>query len=100
MSEETHNASKAAPIGVITAVGASSVFGFFLLMSYLFCIQDFDRTVASEYGSPILQIFVDVFGKTGATVAMSFVILCVWHCKIFSSLFLCIGSSSLLAREG
>lgn len=61
MSEETHDAAKSAPIGVITAVGASSLFGFFLLLSYLFSIQDFDATIGTELGNPVLQIFVDVF---------------------------------------
>ncbi|ORY57983.1 amino acid/polyamine transporter I [Leucosporidium creatinivorum] len=84
MSEETHDAAKSAPIGVITAVGASSLFGFFLLNSYLFSIQDFDATVNTELGNPVLQIFVDVFGTTGATVAMTFVCLCIWHCGLFS----------------
>ena len=58
MSEETHDAARAAPLGVLTAVGASSLFGFFLLCSYLFCIQDFDRTVNTELGQPVIQVSV------------------------------------------
>lgn len=79
MSEETQNASTAAPWGVITSVGSSAVFGFFLLCSYLFCIQDFDGTLNSPTGSPVLQIFIDCFGQTGATIAMGIVIICVAH---------------------
>lgn len=84
MAEETSNAAKTAPLGVITSVGASAVFGLFFLLSLLFSIQDFDATVDSEVGQPVLQIFVDVFGKTGATVGFSLIILCVTLCGTFS----------------
>lgn len=84
MSEETHNAARSAPIGVITSVAASAVFGFFVLLSFLFSIQDFDRTVGSDYAQPVLQIFLDVFGETGAIVAFAFICVVVWHCGLFS----------------
>ncbi|GAA6058903.1 hypothetical protein JCM10212_002855 [Sporobolomyces blumeae] len=84
MSEETANAAHAAPRGVIMSVGASSIFGFFVLVSFLFCIQDLPSTVDSVAGQPVLQIFIDVFGQTGATVAFAVVILCVILCGTFS----------------
>ncbi|KAG9236417.1 amino acid/polyamine transporter I [Amylocarpus encephaloides] len=84
LSEETHKASWAAPIGVISSVGFSSLFGFFVLMSFLFSIQDFDATVGSNYEQPVLQIFIDIFGEDGAVVLMCLVMICVWHCGLFS----------------
>jgi amino acid transporter len=60
------------------------VFGFFFLCSLLFSIQDFDSTLDSEVGQPVLQIFVDVFGKSGATAAFSLIIVCVTLCGTFS----------------
>lgn len=84
LSEETQNASWAAPMGVISSVGFSSLFGFFLIMALLFSIQDFDTTIASDYGQPVLQILVNIFGETGATVLMVLIIVCVWHCGLFS----------------
>ena len=54
------------------------------MLCLLFSIQDFDKTVSSPYGQPVLQIFVDVFGTDGAVVAMSLVMICVWHCGLFS----------------
>jgi amino acid transporter len=71
-------------IGVIMSVGVSAIFGFFLLVSLLFCIQDFDNTVDSSVGQPVLQILLDIFGETGATVLMVLIIICVWHCGLFS----------------
>jgi amino acid transporter len=84
LSEETRKAAWSAPIGVISSVAFSAVFGFFLLLCLLFSIQDFSTTVASPYGQPVLQIFVDIFGDDGAVVLMCLVMICVWHCGLFS----------------
>jgi hypothetical protein len=84
LSEETRKASWSAPIGVISSVGFSSLFGLFVLLSFLFSIQDFDGTVSSSVGQPVLQIFIDVFGDDGAVVLMCLVMICVWHCGLFS----------------
>lgn len=84
LSEETRKASWSAPIGVISSVGFSSLFGFFILLSFLFSMQDFERTLDSAYGNPVLQIFVDVFGPDGAVVLFCLIIICVWHCGLFS----------------
>lgn len=84
LSEETRKANWAAPMGVISSVGFSSLFGFFVLLSFLFSIQDFEATVGSSYVQPVLQIFIDVFGDDGAVVLMCLVMICVWHCGLFS----------------
>ncbi|MCJ1381115.1 hypothetical protein MMC17_004224 [Xylographa soralifera] len=75
LSEETRNASWSAPMGVITSIGISAVFGFFLLLALLFSIQDFTNTVGTTYGQPVTQILVDVFGNNGATVLMTLILL-------------------------
>jgi amino acid transporter len=84
LSEETRNASRSAPLGVIMSIGVSFLFGWFYLLCLLFSIQDLDRTIASPYAQPVLQIFVDVFGENGAVAAMTLVMICVWHCGLFS----------------
>ncbi|KAH6656025.1 amino acid/polyamine transporter I [Truncatella angustata] len=86
LSEETRNASWAAPIGVISSVGFSAIFGFFVMMSLLFSIQSFDDVINSEinYGSPVLKIFVDIFGEDGALALFTLIMVCVWHCGLFS----------------
>jgi amino acid transporter len=66
LSEETKKASWSAPIGVVSSVGFSAVFGWFVLLALLFSVQDFERTVDSPYGQPVLQILVDVAGEDGA----------------------------------
>lgn len=84
LSEETNNAAWNAPLGVLTSVGVSAIFGFFLLVSLLFSIQDFDSTVNSDVGQPVLQILIDIFGNRGAIALMTLIMVCVWHCGLFS----------------
>lgn len=76
LSEETKDAARSAPKGVLMSIGVSWVFGWFLILCLLFSIQDFERTIGSEYGQPVLQILVDVFGEDGAVVLFTLVILC------------------------
>ena len=75
LSEETRNASWSAPIGVVSSVGFSALFGFFVLMSFLFSIQDFDAlmTDTSNGAQPVLQIFIDIAGEDGALVLFSLI---------------------------
>lgn len=84
LSEETINASWSAPLGVLMSIGVSAIFGFFLIISLLFSIQNFDATVKSEVGQPVVQILIDIFGDSGAIVLMVLVMICVWHCGLFS----------------
>jgi amino acid transporter len=66
LSEETRRASWSAPIGVVSSVGFSALFGFFVLMALLFSVQDFEKVLDSTYGQPVLQILVDAAGENGA----------------------------------
>lgn len=84
LSEETRHAAQMAPLGVIMSVGVSAVFGFFYLLCLLFSIQDFEATVNSEVGQPVLQILLDIFGEDGAIILFTLIIICVWHCGLFS----------------
>jgi hypothetical protein len=70
MTEETHNAAMAGPIGIIMAIGVSSVLGWYLLLGLLFAIQDLATTVGTPTGEPVAQIFLDTVGEKGAIVLM------------------------------
>ena len=70
MTEETHNAAMAGPIGIVMAIGVSAVLGWFLILGLLFSIQDLDRTVNTTTGEPVAQIFLDTVGEKGA-IALS-----------------------------
>lgn len=70
MTEETHNAAMAGPIGIIMAIGVSAVLGWFLILGLLFSIQDLGATLSTETGEPVPQIFLDTVGEKGAIVLM------------------------------
>lgn len=55
----------------VDALAVSAAFGLFLILCLLFSIQDMAGTIAAA--QPVLQIFSDVFGETGATVLFSLV---------------------------
>ncbi|KIP02622.1 hypothetical protein PHLGIDRAFT_286070 [Phlebiopsis gigantea 11061_1 CR5-6] len=84
MTEETHNAAMAGPIGIIMAIGVSAVLGWFLLLGLLFSIQDLAGTVGSPTGEPVAQIFLDTVGEKGAIVLMVIVIGAMFFCGTFS----------------
>jgi hypothetical protein len=70
MTEETHNAAMAGPIGIIMAIGVSAVLGWFLILGLLFSIQDLSATVNTQTGEPVPQIFLDTVGEKSAIVLM------------------------------
>ena len=70
MTEETHNAAMAGPVGIVMAIGVSAVLGWFLILGLLFSIQDLDGTIGSATGQPVAQIFLDTVGEKGAIVLM------------------------------
>lgn len=70
MTEETHNAAMSGPIGIVTAIGASAVLGWYLILGLLFSMQDYDSTVGTATGEPVAQIFLDTVGEKGAIVLM------------------------------
>lgn len=91
LSEETRNADWSAPIGVVSSVGFSAIFGFFVLLgkffttldlgglladfrvAFLFSIQNFADTLDNEYSQPVFKILVDVFGENGALAVFSII---------------------------
>ena len=84
LSEETRKASWSAPIGVLTSIICSAVFGFFLILCLLFSIQDFQRTAKTPTFQPVLQILLDIYDEDSAIVLFTLIIVCVWHCGLFS----------------
>ena len=82
LCEETRKAVRDAPFGLLFAIGGSAVVGFFVLVSLLFCIQDF--TAVREDDLPILKIFTDACGREGGLCLMVIVMVCIWHCGLFS----------------
>lgn len=82
LCEETRRAVRDAPIGLLSAIATSAGVGFFILLSLLFCIQDFEAVRTSPL--PVLKILTDACGQSGGLVLMVLIMLCAWHCGLFS----------------
>jgi amino acid transporter len=70
MTEETKNAAMSGSIGIIMGIGVSAILGFFIILGFLFSIQDLDSTLGSATGQPVAQIYLDTVGEKGAIVLM------------------------------
>ena len=82
LCEETRKAVRDAPLGLLSAIAGSSLIGFFLIIALLFSIQDFVAVRNSPL--PVLKILIDACGEGGGLVLMVLIMLCVWHCGLFS----------------
>lgn len=82
LCEETRKAVRDAPLGLLSAIAGSSLIGFFLIIALLFSIQDFHAVRTSPL--PVLKILMDACGEGGGLVLMVLIMLCVWHCGLFS----------------
>lgn len=58
--------------------------GFCFIISFLFCIQDFETTVNSSTGFPVMQILFDSVGNAGAICLMVMLIIACWQCGFAS----------------
>jgi amino acid permease (GABA permease) len=63
LSEETHQASTAAPRGIVNSVVVSLIAGFLLLFAVTWAIQDYAGELGSATGFPPAQIFIDAAGR-------------------------------------
>ena len=62
VAEETHDAARAAPRGIVMSVVVSVVAGFLLLFAITWSIQDYEGARTTELGLPPAQIFIDAVG--------------------------------------
>lgn len=58
--------------------------GFLFIIAFLFSIQDFEATVGSATGFPVMQIIYDCVGHAGAIVLMVMLIIACWQCGFAS----------------
>ncbi|MDT4988031.1 MAG: hypothetical protein QOI74_2125 [Micromonosporaceae bacterium] len=63
VAEETHDAARSAPRGIVASVVVSVIAGFFLLFAITWGIQDYEAERTSALGLPPAQIFIDAAGR-------------------------------------
>ncbi|MFQ6266364.1 amino acid permease [Kutzneria viridogrisea] len=70
MTEETHDAARSGPKGIVMAILVSLVAGWVLLIGITFAIQDYSGEVGTATGVPPAQIFIDAIGLTGGKLLL------------------------------
>jgi amino acid transporter len=63
VAEETHDAARNAPRGIVLSVVVSVIAGFFLLFAITWSIQDYEAARNTTLGLPPAQIFIDAAGS-------------------------------------
>ncbi|KAI8376636.1 amino acid/polyamine transporter I [Choanephora cucurbitarum] len=100
MSEETRDAARSAPKGILYAIGAAAITGFVFMLSVNFCVQDFERQIVKTTLSPqMTQVFLDGVGYQW-TIVFTVVVM---GAMFFSGSALTLGSSRMIyafARDG
>jgi amino acid permease (GABA permease) len=71
MTEETRDASRAGPRGIVMSIVVSVGAGWVLLIGLTFAIQSYDNALAApDTGVPPAQIFIDAVGETGGKLLL------------------------------
>ncbi|KAG0303977.1 hypothetical protein BGZ98_006072 [Dissophora globulifera] len=100
MSEETKNAQRGGPWGIIRAILTAAIVGWFFLVGITFCITNFDSQIVNPaVGVSLSQIFLDSAGQTWATI----LILVILVAQFFCGSALTLASSRMVyafARDG
>ncbi|MET9629623.1 amino acid permease [Lentzea sp. NPDC006480] len=70
MTEETHDAARSGPRGIVMSIVVSLIAGWVLLVGITFAIKDYDGALTSSTGVPPAQIFIDALGATGGKLLL------------------------------
>jgi amino acid permease (GABA permease) len=84
MTEETHQAARSGPRGIVNSIVVSLVAGWILLIGVTFAIQSYDGALDSSTGVPPVQIFLDALGRTGGELLLLIVIGAQFFCGMSS----------------
>ncbi|KAI7870950.1 amino acid permease-domain-containing protein [Spinellus fusiger] len=100
MSEETLDAARSAPRGILYAIGTAAIVGLAFMMSVSFCVQDFEAQIVNAQISPqMTQVFLDGVGYRW-TIVFTVIIM---GAMFFSGSALTLGSSRMVyafSRDG
>lgn len=100
MSDETKDAARSAPRGILLAIGTAAVVGFIFLLSVNFCVQDFTEQIVNTNISPqMTKVWLDGVGYNW-TIVFNVIVM---GAMFFSGSALTLGSSRMVyafARDG
>ena len=84
MSEETHDAARAAPRGIVWSIIISLIAGWILLLAVTFAIQTSHYVTESTAAVPPAQIFLDAIGLKGTEFLLAIIIGAQFFCGMAS----------------
>jgi amino acid permease (GABA permease) len=84
VAEETHDAARAAPRGIVLSVVVSVIAGFVLLFAITWSIQDYDGARTTALNLPPAQIFIDAVGHNTGTFLLFICMIAQWFCGMAS----------------
>jgi amino acid permease (GABA permease) len=84
VAEETHDASRAAPRGIVLSVVVSVIAGFVLLFAITWSIQDYEAELNTALKLPPAQIFIDATNHNMGTFLLFICMVAQWFCGMAS----------------
>lgn len=84
VAEETHDAARQAPRGIVMSVVVSVIAGFFLLTAITWSIQDYEAERTTALGLPPAQIFIDAVGQSLGTWLLFICVVAQFFCGMAS----------------
>jgi amino acid permease (GABA permease) len=84
VAEETHDAARSAPRGIVSSVVVSVIAGFFLLFAITWAIQDYDAEATTPLALPPAQIFIDGAGRRTGEFLLFICVVAQFFCGMAS----------------
>jgi amino acid permease (GABA permease) len=84
VAEETHDAARAAPRGIVMSVVVSVFAGFVLLFAITWSIQDYEAERTTALGLPPAQIFIDAAGDNLGAFLLFICVVAQFFCGMAS----------------
>ncbi|HEY5360460.1 MAG TPA: amino acid permease [Streptosporangiaceae bacterium] len=84
MTEETHDAARSGPRGIVSSILVSLAAGWILLIGITFAIQHYEPERLSPTGVPPAQIFIDAAGSAAGKLLLLIVIGAQLFCGMSS----------------
>jgi len=84
VAEETHDAARAAPRGIVMSVVVSVIAGFVLLFAITWSIQDYEAERTTSLALPPAQIFIDATSHNVGTFLLFICMVAQWFCGMAS----------------
>jgi amino acid permease (GABA permease) len=84
VAEETHDAARAAPRGIVMSVVVSVIAGFVLLFAITWSIQNYDDELGTATKLPPAQIFIDAAGRHTGEFLLFICMVAQWFCGMAS----------------